>query len=164
MKRATIVLAVATAVVLIAAQLALADTKATSNGKTYYGFKEQGIGRPNPSVNAPMDPIHTGIIGGNAWKLEGLVEDVETGEPLPFVYVEVEGCNTAAMTNQNGKFYLQGVPTGPCVLKISRKGYREYEGEIRFARKPNLMLKIGLMKELVQPADKSVVKPSKTKT
>jgi hypothetical protein len=68
------------------------------------------------------------------------------------------------MTNLNGKFYLEGVPMGPCLLKISRKGYKEYEGEIRFARKPNLMLKIGLMKETIQPADKSNVTESEPKT
>ena len=83
----------------------------------------------------------------NLGNLEGVIKDVETGKPLQNVYVSVDGCNTAAMTNDSGKFFINEIPAGECVIKVSKKGYNAFEGTITVEKKNRNTLTIKLTKQ-----------------
>src|SRR5690349_16097095 len=55
-------------------------------------------------------------------QLSGTVTDSKTGTPLISVTVRVTGKNTAAVTDNDGKFSL-AVPTGAVSLEFSYVGY-----------------------------------------
>ena len=55
-------------------------------------------------------------------KVTGKVIDATTGEPLPGVYVVIEGTNTGTITNSDGSYTLD-VPNVDAVLVFSFVGY-----------------------------------------
>jgi hypothetical protein len=78
-------------------------------------------------------------VAGNALAatVSGRVTDDESGEPLPFVTVQVIGetvrggtINRGAMCGQDGKFVFPGVPVGRYILRCSRVGYATYEDSL----------------------------------
>ncbi len=83
----------------------------------------------------------------NIGNLEGVIKDVETGKPLQNVYVSVDGCNTAAMTNDSGKFFINEIPTGERAIKVLKKGYNAFEGTITVVKKNRNTVTIKLSKQ-----------------
>jgi len=78
-------------------------------------------------------------VAGNALAatVSGRVKDAESGEPLPFVTVQVIGetvrggtINRGAMCGQEGEFTLPNVPIGRYILRCSRVGYTTYEDSL----------------------------------
>ncbi|HEX9935171.1 MAG TPA: carboxypeptidase regulatory-like domain-containing protein [bacterium] len=80
-------------------------------------------------------------------KLEGVVKDSETGKPIQNVYVYVDGCPTAAMTNSSGKFFLNDVPTGSCTLKVGKNGYYPFENGVTVEKRRTGTLTIKLQRQ-----------------
>jgi hypothetical protein len=60
-------------------------------------------------------------------KLEGVIKDAKTGSVIQDVYVSVDGCLNAAMSNESGKIFIKDVPSGTCLVKIVKKGYKPVE-------------------------------------
>lgn len=58
--------------------------------------------------------------------IKGLVYDNISNEPLPFAFVQVEGTNIAAQTDENGKYLLENIPNGLYNLKCNYVGYNSY--------------------------------------
>jgi outer membrane receptor protein involved in Fe transport len=63
------------------------------------------------------------IYAGNTGKIFGKVIDEDTGEPLIGVNVVVKGIGQGASTDEQGEFYLIGVPPGNYNIEFSYIGY-----------------------------------------
>ncbi|MEM1136693.1 MAG: TonB-dependent receptor, partial [Bacteroidota bacterium] len=55
--------------------------------------------------------------------IEGTVVE-QSGIPLEFVNVYIKGSNTGAVTDETGKFFLTGIPSGAQTLMFSAVGYK----------------------------------------
>jgi len=68
-------------------------------------------------------------------KVEGLIVDALTGQAVQDVYVAIDGCLNAAMTNERGQFYIQEAPAGTCMMKIAKRGYKPVEMQVQVEKK-----------------------------
>jgi hypothetical protein len=71
-----------------------------------------------PAAQIPADttrvPIH------------GLVRNAVTGEPLARALVQIEGdASTGALTDNEGKFEIPGIPVGPQIVGVTKPGFRD---------------------------------------
>ncbi|MBW3552200.1 MAG: SusC/RagA family TonB-linked outer membrane protein [Gemmatimonadetes bacterium] len=57
----------------------------------------------------------------------GTVTDRETAQPLPGAQVTVVGTQRGVITNDDGRYILQSVPTGEVTLRVQRIGYASAE-------------------------------------
>jgi len=77
----------------------------------------------NPQPPAANSSIAAPTFG----KLEGVIKDAKTGAVIQDVYVSVDGCLNASMSNESGKIFIKDVPSGTCLVKIVKKGYKPIE-------------------------------------
>ena len=63
------------------------------------------------------------IYAGNTGKIFGKVIDEDTSEPLIGVNVVIKGIGQGASTDEQGEFYLIGVPPGNYNIEFSYIGY-----------------------------------------
>lgn len=56
-------------------------------------------------------------------RIQGIVKDAKTGEPLPGVNVLVVGTNLGAVTDLEGRYFIVNVPVGKYNLRASMVGY-----------------------------------------
>ena len=63
--------------------------------------------------------INSNIFAGNTGKISGKVSDEDTNEPLVGVNVIIKGKAQGASTDEQGEFYLIGIPPGKYDLEIS---------------------------------------------
>jgi hypothetical protein len=107
MKTRKITLILGTALLALGALAAFADTPATA-----VASQEKGLG-----------------------KVEGLIVDARTGQAVQDVYVAIDGCLNAAMTNERGQFFIQEAPAGTCMMKIAKRGYKPVEMQVQVEKK-----------------------------
>lgn len=55
--------------------------------------------------------------------INGIIVDMETGEPVPFIYLHLEEINRTTTTDKEGRFELRNIPSGAYTLIIHRIGY-----------------------------------------
>lgn len=67
---------------------------------------------------APVQPVRTNF------PLAGRVTDIVTGESLPSAFLKIRGTNITAITNTDGYFNLQNVPSDTSTLIVSYAGYQ----------------------------------------
>ncbi len=67
----------------------------------------------------------TMVYAGSTGKIAGTVIDAETGEPLPFANVFVEGTSFGAATDLEGNFIILNVPPGVYSVTASVVGYQK---------------------------------------
>ncbi|MEN8191206.1 MAG: TonB-dependent receptor [Bacteroidota bacterium] len=65
------------------------------------------------------------IFAGSTGKIAGLVKDKETGEPLPFANVFIDGTSMGAATDIDGNFTILNVPPGVYSITASVVGYQK---------------------------------------
>ncbi len=65
------------------------------------------------------------VYAGSTGKIAGTVIDAETGEPLPFANVFVEGTSFGAATDLEGNFVILNVPPGVYSVTASVVGYQK---------------------------------------
>jgi len=58
---------------------------------------------------------------------KGIVKDVDSGNPIPGVTVQVLGTSISAVTDSRGEYQLPNLPTGTYVLSFSLIGYQTNE-------------------------------------
>ena len=63
------------------------------------------------------------LFGGTTGKIEGIVKDRDTGDPLPGVNVVIEGTTMGAASNTNGYFYIINIPVGTYRVTATMMGY-----------------------------------------
>lgn len=59
----------------------------------------------------------------NTGRIEGLVKDANSNEPLPFVNILIQGTKTGATSDPDGKFTITGLAPGFVTLQASFVGY-----------------------------------------
>lgn len=69
------------------------------------------------------------LVAATTGKIAGRVVDAETGEPLPFVNVIVEGTVLGAATDEQGNYFILNVPPGTYTVVASMIGYRDAKVE-----------------------------------
>lgn len=67
----------------------------------------------------------TSLYAGSTGKIAGTVKDQETGEPLPFANVFVEGTNMGAATDMDGNFVILNLPPGVYSVTASIVGFQK---------------------------------------
>lgn len=89
--------------------------------------------------------LSIGVASVNAQSaLKGSIKDAESGNPLPGVAVQVVGSNVTAISNSNGEYKLEGLPTGKYVFDYILIGYQTYEVELEVSADmtlPEVLLK-----------------------
>jgi len=83
--------------------------------------------------------------------ISGIVNDKESGEPLPFANVFFNNSTIGTTTNEKGEFILEKLRPGNHKLIVSYIGYQTHEQEVEINPKAVLRLKI------VMPALKNVL-------
>lgn len=101
---------------------------------------------PETSANIPSQSMEKPSFG----KVEGVVRDAATGQVIENVYVCVEGCKKASMTNDAGKYFLMDVPSGTCVLKAVKKGYESVRVEVTITKNRTATFKVEMKKQPVK--------------
>ena len=56
--------------------------------------------------------------------IKGYVQDIQTGEALPYTTIILIDSNHGTMTNADGYFVLINVPVGLCSLQVQYIGYK----------------------------------------
>ena len=92
-------------------------------------------------------------------KINGVVTDSLTGEPLPFISIFLKGTTIATMTDNSGKFYLS-VPDAAKNLYASSIGYTEKRIVLRTGKNTNLKVQLSAASYKISEV---VVKPKKSK-
>jgi len=69
--------------------------------------------------------ISSAIYAGNTGKISGTVKDKQTGEPLPFANVVINGTTLGAATDVNGFYTILNVPPGVYSVTASVIGYQK---------------------------------------
>jgi len=92
-------------------------------------------------------------------KINGIVTDSISGEPLPFISIYLKGTTNGTMTDNSGKFSIS-VPDNTSLLYASSIGYKEKPLILRTGRNNNLRIQLA-------PTDYKIsevtVKPKKRK-
>jgi hypothetical protein len=73
----------------------------------------------NVAAGAPLRDPGTG-------RLAGVVVVQESGRPVPFATVIVDGTKLGAATNEQGEFLIDAVPAGRCTVSVRALGYGEW--------------------------------------
>jgi outer membrane cobalamin receptor len=64
------------------------------------------------------------ILGSTYGKIQGIVTDQDTKEPIPYVDVIIQNTEMGTATLEDGRFYILNVPSGTYKVEISCVGYQ----------------------------------------
>jgi len=56
-------------------------------------------------------------------RISGIIVDAESGEPVSFAYLHIDGINRTSITDRDGRFEIRNIPAGTYSLFIHRVGY-----------------------------------------
>lgn len=78
-------------------------------------------------------------VGEKSGSLTGIIVDVKTKEPLPYVNVVIRDTNnkilTGGITDDAGKFMIRKIPRGINTVEIQYMGYKPYQRKLDFSSK-----------------------------
>ncbi|MPQ47190.1 TonB-dependent receptor [Marinifilum sp. N1E240] len=78
-------------------------------------------------------------VGDKNGSLTGVIVDVKTQEPLPYVNVVIRDANnkilTGGITDNDGKFTIKKIPKGKNKVEIQYMGYKPFVRELEFSSK-----------------------------
>ncbi len=92
----------------------------------------------------------TYLWAGTSGKIAGRITDAQSGEPLPFVNIIVEGTTLGAASNLNGHYIILNIPPGTYSVTAQMMGYQEvkvtnakvavdFTTTLNFALKPTII-------------------------
>ena len=76
--------------------------------------------------------------------IKGIVEDGQTGQPLPGVNVLIVDTDTGTVTDADGQFILSSVPTGNLQIAFSFVGYQEQTKNVTVISGETIQLSVTL--------------------
>jgi hypothetical protein len=94
----------------------------------------------------PVSGAPTSVASPSFGKLEGVIKDAKTGSAIQDVYVSVDGCLNAAMSNESGKIFIKDVPSGTCLVKVAKKGYKPVEISVEVNKDKTAAIAVQLKK------------------
>ncbi len=65
--------------------------------------------------------------------VRGTVTETGTGQPLVATQVSIKGSNHGGLTDANGTFTIEGVPTGPATVRVESIGFKTIERSVTVA-------------------------------
>jgi hypothetical protein len=96
--------------------------------------------------DSPQPTANTSIAAPSFGKLEGVIKDAKTGSVIQDVYVSVDGCLNAAMSNESGKIFIKDVPSGTCLVKVVKKGYKPVELNVEVSKDKTAAITVQMKK------------------
>ncbi len=93
---------------------------------TFYS-EEEGAVAEEESKSENSTKTYFGPPSTFKYTLTGIIHDKSTGEALPFATIQVKGTTNAAVTNADGYFTLQKIPSDTSVLVAQYVGYDKAE-------------------------------------
>ncbi len=95
-----------------------------------------------------LGPAHA--LAGTTGKLAGAVKD-EKGAPLPGVAIRVEGQRLGALSDEQGNYFIIGIPAGAYTVKANLMGYSAFSAEnVQIVPDFTTTLDISMRSEAVQ--------------
>ena len=91
-------------------------------------------------ISAPSLAAQTGNVTGR-------ITHALTGSPIPAVQVFISSLDLGGLTQQNGRYLLQNVPTGTHTLSVARIGYPITQVQITVARNRTVEQNFAISKE-----------------
>ncbi|MGM0547571.1 MAG: TonB-dependent receptor [Bacteroidota bacterium] len=76
--------------------------------------------------------------------IQGIVIDADTGEPVSYAYLFLEGINRSQTTHSDGTFTFKDVPEGTYTIKMQRIGYKTRTQEIEVTSSDTLKLSLSM--------------------
>ena len=76
--------------------------------------------------------------------LTGIVIDEETGEPISYAYLFLEGINRAQTTHSDGTFTFKNIPGGTYSIKMQRIGYQTKSQTIEVTANDTLKITLSM--------------------
>jgi TonB-linked SusC/RagA family outer membrane protein len=91
----------------------------------------------------------TTAAGAQQASVTGRVTEAGAGQPIPDVQVFVVGTTLGAVTNNDGRYTIRGVPTGPQQVRAIRIGYTESKRPVAIAAGQAATLDFALTKAII---------------
>ena len=81
--------------------------------------------------------------------LAGVVQDLNTNEPIVGAQITVQGTEIGTLAGQEGRFLLRSVPAGRQTVRVERIGFRPYRREVTIQPGQTLTLTIQMESEAI---------------
>ncbi len=91
----------------------------------------------------------------------GYVKDAETGEPLVFANVLIQGTNKGTTTDENGFYELKNIAPGEYKVEVRMTGYKKQIRGLTIKDEKFVQLNFGLVTEIIE-LEEVTVEASKT--
>lgn len=89
-------------------------------------YDSQQIEQPTPNQNANQEAGSATASSVPRVTVHGVVTNSANGEPLARALVRIEGdASSAALTDGEGRYEINGVPVGMQIMGVSKPGYRD---------------------------------------
>jgi outer membrane receptor protein involved in Fe transport len=76
-------------------------------------------------ITATLATVSPAAHAGTTGKIAGRVRDAETGQPIPAATVMLRSTRFAAISDENGQFFVLNVPTGDYDVDVHALGYQD---------------------------------------
>ena len=76
--------------------------------------------------------------------ITGVVIDKETGDPISYAYLFLEGINRGQTTHSDGTFTFKNIPAGTYIIKMQRIGYQTQSRSIEVPANDTLELRLSM--------------------
>jgi len=72
-----------------------------------------------------------GTVAAHGGKITGIITETESGKPVPYASVQIEGTSLGSMADSSGQFELRHVPSGKHTLIVSSVGHETHKCIVR---------------------------------
>ena len=103
------------------------------------------VGPIMPVIEQPEPPTQQAV-----GTITGRVTDSRSGQPLASVQIYIEGMDIGTLTQQNGRYLLQGVPAGTHTVTAERIGYRTQTEEVTVGDAATVVQDFAVVEEALQ--------------
>jgi len=91
-------------------------------------------------IAASILMLATEFANAHGGKVSGVVTEIETGKPIPYVSVHIDGTNLGKAADSAGRFTLTHVPTGTQIVIVSAVGFKTKRLQVTVAEEETVEL------------------------